>query len=133
MRNTIQPFVLRRLKVDVADDLPEKIEQERIIGMSDAQAALYKQTLAQVRKSVMSEVEKKGVSKSQIQILAALTRLRQVACDPRLMKLKNQEFTNEDSGKLEVMGSNLYLPLLPSGLNGPLKHLTFELCNLIRK
>ncbi|MEM9863850.1 MAG: DEAD/DEAH box helicase, partial [Myxococcota bacterium] len=103
LRGTIQPFVLRRLKTDVADDLPPKIEQERIVTMSDEQAALYQQTLKEVRKSVLSEVEKKGVSKSQIQILAALTRLRQVACDPRLMKLKNTDYTPQDSGKLEAL------------------------------
>ncbi len=114
LRNTIKPFVLRRLKVDVADDLPEKIEQEIVVPMEDAQAALYKQVLAEVRKSLLSEVEKKGVGKSQIQILAALTRLRQVACDPRLMKLElagkqATEFTDEDSGKLgalrEILGN----------------------------
>ncbi|MFK8004196.1 MAG: SNF2-related protein [Polyangiales bacterium] len=103
LRSTIQPFVLRRLKLDVAADLPPKIEQERIVPMSDAQSSLYKATLQEVRKSLMSEVEKKGVSKVQIQILAALTRLRQVACDPRLMKLSNQEFTNADSAKLEAL------------------------------
>ena len=109
LRNTIKPFVLRRLKSDVADDLPEKIEQEIVVPMEDAQSALYKQVLAEVRKSLMSEVEKKGVSKSQIQILAALTRLRQVACDPRLMKLElagkeaSKEFTHEDSAKLVAL------------------------------
>lgn len=103
LRNTIRPFVLRRLKSDVADDLPEKIEQEIVVPMSEDQAALYRQILQEVRKSVLSEVEKKGISKSQIQILAALTRLRQVACDPRLMKLENREFTDEDSGKLGAL------------------------------
>lgn len=103
LRKTIQPFVLRRLKVDVADDLPEKIEQEIVVPMSDDQSGLYKQILREIRKNLLSEVEKKGVSKSQIQILAALTRLRQVACDPRLMKLENSEFTHDDSGKLGAL------------------------------
>ena len=103
LRRTIQPFVLRRLKIDVADDLPPKIEQEIVVPMSDEQAALYKKILQEVRKNVLSEVEKKGIAKSQIQILAALTRLRQVACDPRLMKLETQEFTAEMSGKLGAL------------------------------
>jgi len=50
----------------------------------------------------LSEVEKKGVAKSQIQILAALTRLRQVACDPRLMKLDGA-WDQELSGKLSAL------------------------------
>lgn len=121
LRNTIQPFVLRRLKVDVAEDLPAKIEQERVVSMSDAQATLYKQTLAEVRKSVLSEVEKKGVSKSQIQILAALTRLRQVACDPRLMKLDAESFDAEDSGKLSALRE-----LLENAVSGGHRVLVFS-------
>jgi superfamily II DNA or RNA helicase len=103
LRATIKPFVMRRVKSDVAEDLPDKIEQEMIVPLAEEQQKLYKQILRQVRKSVLSEVEKQGVSKSQIQILAALTRLRQVACDPRLMKLPDTEFEAEDSGKLGAL------------------------------
>ncbi|MBW2158925.1 MAG: DEAD/DEAH box helicase [Deltaproteobacteria bacterium] len=103
LRGTIKPFVMRRLKRDVAADLPDKIEQEMIVPLAEEQSALYKQVLGQVRKSVLSEVEKKGVSKAQIQILAALTRLRQVACDPRLMKLPDTDFDADDSGKLGAL------------------------------
>ena len=103
LRATIKPFVMRRLKSDVAADLPDKIEQEMIVPLAEEQAKLYKQVLGQVRKSVLSEVEKKGVSKAQIQILAALTRLRQVACDPRLMKLPDTDFDADDSGKLGAL------------------------------
>jgi len=103
LRATIKPFIMRRLKRDVARDLPDKIEQEMIVPLAEAQAKLYKQVLGQVRKSVLSEVEKKGVSKAQIQILVALTRLRQVACDPRLMKLPDTDFGDDDSGKLGAL------------------------------
>jgi superfamily II DNA or RNA helicase len=103
LRATIKPFVMRRVKSDVAEDLPDKIEQEMIVPLAEEQAKLYKQILRQVRKSVLSEVEKQGVSKAQIQILAALTRLRQVACDPRLMKLPDTDFDADDSGKLGAL------------------------------
>ncbi len=103
LRATIKPFVMRRVKQDVAEDLPEKIEQEMIVPLAEEQAKLYKQILRQVRKSVLSEVEKQGVSRAQIQILAALTRLRQVACDPRLMKLPDTDFTASESGKLAAL------------------------------
>jgi SNF2 family DNA or RNA helicase len=103
LRATIKPFVMRRVKSDVAKDLPDKIEQEMIVPLAEEQAKLYKQVLRQVRKSVLSEVEKQGVSKAQIQILAALTRLRQVACDPRLMKLPDTDFNADDSGKLGAL------------------------------
>ncbi len=102
LRNTIKPFVLRRTKRDVAPELPEKIEQEMVVPMADEQSDLYGQILEEIRKSVLSEVEKKGVAKSQIQILAALTRLRQVACDPRLTKIDGQ-WDDETSGKLGAL------------------------------
>ena len=103
LRSTIQPFVLRRTKAEVAKDLPEKIEQEIVVPLAESQSTLYKQIVTEVRKSVLSEVQAKGIAKSQIQILAALTRLRQVACDPRLMKLEGKEFENADSGKLAAL------------------------------
>ncbi|MDH5670590.1 MAG: DEAD/DEAH box helicase [Myxococcales bacterium] len=102
LRAAIHRFVLRREKQDVAKDLPPKIEQDIVVPMADEQTKLYQQILRQVRDSVMSEVEKQGVARAQIQILAALTRLRQVACDPRLMKLEG-EWGEDTSGKLGAL------------------------------
>jgi len=121
LRATIKPFVMRRLKRDVAADLPDKIEQEMIVPLAEEQAKLYKQVLGQVRKSVLSEVEKKGVSKAQIQILAALTRLRQVACDPRLMKLPDTDFSADDSGKLGAL-----LEIVDEAVDGDHRVLVFS-------
>jgi len=102
LRTIIHPLVMRRTKTEVAPELPPKIQQEIVVAMSEPQSKLYKQMLKQVRDSLMSEVEKKGVSRSQIQILAALTRMRQVACDPRLTKLSG-EWSDETSGKLQAL------------------------------
>ena len=99
---TVRPFVKRRTKGEVEKDLPAKIEQEIIVPLAEEQNKLYRQILKQIRDSVMSEVEQKGISKSQIQILAALTRLRQVACDPRLINLPG-EWNHEESGKLNAL------------------------------
>ncbi len=66
------------------------------------QGALYQAVLKEVRAQVMGEVERQGMAKAQIQILAGLTRLRQAACDPRLLNLPRQ-FTDEDSGKLQAL------------------------------
>ena len=55
-----------------------------------------------MRAQVLGEVERVGLAKSQIQILAGLTRLRQAACDPRLLGLP-REYTDEDSGKLVAL------------------------------
>ncbi len=102
LRAAIHRFVLRRTKSEVAKDLPPKIEQDIIVPLADEQSRLYKQVLRQIRESLLSEVEKQGVAKSQIQILAALTRLRQIACDPRLMKLDGP-WNEELSGKLSAL------------------------------
>lgn len=103
LRATIHPLVLRRTKSEVAKDLPERIVVERECELVTTQRALYAQVLQQVRASVFGEIERVGVSKSQIQILAGLTRLRQAACDPRLLKLPGQKFGDEDSGKLDAL------------------------------
>jgi superfamily II DNA or RNA helicase len=99
---TVRPFVKRRTKSEVEKDLPAKIEQEIIVPLAEEQSKLYKQMTKQIRDSLLSTVEEKGIAKSQIQILAALTRLRQVACDPRLLKIPG-DFDNEESGKLNAL------------------------------
>jgi SNF2 family DNA or RNA helicase len=98
--------------------------------MADEQTKLYAQILRQVRESVMSEVEKQGLAKTKIQILAALTRLRQVACDPRLMKLEG-EWTADTSGKLGALRE-----IMQEAVAGGHRVLIFsqfvEMLNLIR-
>jgi len=86
----------------VAKDLPEKIETDQICEMTGEQGALYSAVLKEVRAQVLGDVERQGLARSQIQILAGLTRLRQAACDPRLLGLP-RDFTDEDSGKLGAL------------------------------
>jgi superfamily II DNA or RNA helicase len=102
LRATIHPFILRRTKSEVAKDLPEKIETDQFCELTGEQAALYAAVFKEVRAQVMGEVERQGMAKSHIQILAGLTRLRQAACDPRLLGLP-REFGDEDSGKLVAL------------------------------
>jgi hypothetical protein len=77
LRATIHPFILRRTKAEVAKDLPEKIETDQVCELTGGQGSLYSAVLKEVRAQVMGEVEKHGMAKAQIQILAGLTRLRQ--------------------------------------------------------
>jgi superfamily II DNA or RNA helicase len=102
LRSTIHPFILRRTKQEVAKDLPEKIETDQICDLTGDQRPMYQQVAREVRAQVLGEVERVGLAKSQIQILAGLTRLRQAACDPRLLGLP-RDFTDEDSGKLVAL------------------------------
>jgi superfamily II DNA or RNA helicase len=102
LRSVIHPFILRRTKMEVAKDLPPKLEVDKIIDLAPDQRAIYLQVLREVRAQVMGEVEKQGLAKSQLHILAGLTKLRQAACDPRLLGLP-REFSHDDSGKLSAL------------------------------
>jgi superfamily II DNA or RNA helicase len=102
LRSIIHPFILRRTKNEVAKDLPPKIEVDKIVDLVPDQRAIYLQVLREVRAQVMGEVERVGLAKSQLHILAGLTKLRQAACDPRLLGLP-REFSHEDSGKLQAV------------------------------
>ncbi len=102
LRAIIHPFILRRTKTEVAKDLPPKLEVDKIIDLAPDQKAIYLQVLREVRATVMGEVERVGLAKSQLHILAGLTKLRQAACDPRLLGLP-REFSHEDSGKLSAL------------------------------
>ncbi|WP_394850854.1 SNF2 family helicase [Pendulispora brunnea] len=102
LRATIHPFILRRTKSEVLKELPDKIETDQVCELTGEQAALYSAVLKEVRAQVMGEVERQGMAKSHIQILAGLTRLRQAACDPRLLGLP-REFGDVDSGKLVAL------------------------------
>ncbi|NLY18097.1 MAG: DEAD/DEAH box helicase [Clostridiaceae bacterium] len=78
----IRPFILRRMKKDVLRELPEKIETTLTCKMTEAQRNIYLALLSQVRREIDLAIMQQGFEKSHIQILAALTRLRQVCCHP---------------------------------------------------
>ncbi len=85
LRKRIYPFVMRRLKSEVASELPPKTEVTNFCEMNSDQLKLYQEVLAACRRQVFTEVEKKGIEKSQVSILTALLRLRQVCCHPELL------------------------------------------------
>ncbi len=77
------PFVLRRLKKDVLKDLPEKLEETRQTPMQKTQRKLYDAQVARIKDS-LKKTKDADFSRSKIEILAEITKLRQVCCDPRL-------------------------------------------------
>ncbi|WP_224243633.1 DEAD/DEAH box helicase [Hyalangium gracile] len=103
LRRRIQPFILRRLKTEVASDLPPKTESVAWCEMEPGQAALYREVLEESRRKVNESIEKVGFKRSRVSILAALMRLRQVCCDPRLLKLPPNTLL-PSSAKLERFG-----------------------------
>ncbi|MBI5509267.1 MAG: SNF2 helicase associated domain-containing protein [Deltaproteobacteria bacterium] len=85
LRARIQPLVLRRMKDEVAKELPPSIESISRCEMLPAQRALYDHIAGELRQSVQEKIEKVGIERAQLDILAALTRLRQICCDPALL------------------------------------------------
>jgi len=83
----VRPFVMRRKKEDVASELPAKTEQTLFVQFGRAQLGLYNRILKAAKNEITGRIEEVGIEKSQMTILAALTRLRQVACDPKLLGL----------------------------------------------
>jgi superfamily II DNA or RNA helicase len=96
----IKPFLLRRTKDKVASELPAKTEMVRAVELSGAQRDLYETVRLAMDKKVRTEIARKGVARSQIVILEALLKLRQVCCDPRLVKSENAKKAAAPSAKL---------------------------------
>ncbi len=82
----IKPFLLRRTKDKVATELPAKTEMVREVTLAGAQRDLYETVRLAMDRKVREAIARKGVARSQIVILDALLKLRQVCCDPRLVK-----------------------------------------------
>lgn len=96
LKKLIEPFVLRRIKKEVLTELPDKTVTVLSSQMLEEQEEIYLSYLTQAKKSAMEEIKENGIEKSQIKILALLTRLRQVCCHPSLF-IENYE---GGSGKL---------------------------------
>ncbi len=99
----IKPFILRRTKDEVATDLPEKSVLIKHVEIEGAQLDLYETVRLSMTKSVRDEIAKKGFKSSQIIILDALLKLRQVCCDPRLVKQLSKSKKVAESAKLEML------------------------------
>jgi len=93
----LRPLMLRRLKRQVAQDLPERIEERRDCELGEHQRKLYLAELRRSRDQIQKTVEQEGLAKSKIHVLAALTRLRQICCHPELVS------SDAASGKTETL------------------------------
>jgi superfamily II DNA or RNA helicase len=87
LSNRVKPFLLRRTKDEVADDLPPKTVIDEVITLTGKQAALYESVRSAMDTRVREALAQKGLAGSRITVLDALLKLRQVCCDPKLVKL----------------------------------------------
>jgi superfamily II DNA or RNA helicase len=116
----LRPFLLRRLKRDVAADLPEKIEQVSYCELGEDQRALYQEVLAAGRREMLNAAGAAGPAPGRMIVLTALLRLRQICCDARLLNL-DRAAAAPPSGKTE-----LFLELLEEALDGGHRVLVFS-------
>lgn len=98
----VRPFILRRRKEDVARELPPKTVIVRKVELSGGQRDLYETVRVAMDAVVREEVLNRGFGRSQIVILDALLKLRQVCCDPRLLRLPLAQRVKEGA-KLELL------------------------------
>ncbi|WP_167956605.1 DEAD/DEAH box helicase [Anaerosporobacter faecicola] len=93
----IQPFILRRMKKEVLSELPDKVETKYMTEMTESQRKVYAAYLANIRNDLFKDGTQ-GLEK-KIEILAALTRLRQICCHPSTF-IENYK---GGSGKLDLL------------------------------
>jgi SNF2 family DNA or RNA helicase len=98
----IRPFILRRKKEDVAQELPPKTIIIRTVELEGSQRDLYETVRAAMDSKVREEIASKGFNRSQIVILDALLKLRQVCCDPRLVQA-NAARKVKERAKLDLL------------------------------
>lgn len=110
------PFILRRLKEDVLKDLPEKLEECRYVRLGKAQQTVYDGQVLHMKEQLARQ-NPEEFNKNKIQILAELTRLRQICCDPSLCF----ENYKGETAKLEAC-----LDLLQSAMDGGHRILVFS-------
>ncbi len=97
LNKQISPFILRRKKQDVLSDLPDKIENNIYIDLSDKQKKLYAAEVLRVRREMDEIISSEGIEKARFMILQLLTKLRQLCIDPRLVF----DDYKEESSKIE--------------------------------
>ena len=118
LHRMVAPFILRRTKKEVLTDLPDKLEEIRYAGLlkGGEQQKLYNASVVKMKKELRAKTEE-DFSRSRIQILSELTRIRQICCDPQLL----MEDYHADSAKREAC-----LDLIRSAVDGEHKILLFS-------
>lgn len=102
----VKPFMLRRTKSQVVSELPPKTEIIQSIELLPEQRALYESIRMTMHERVQQEIREKGLNRSHIVILDALLKLRQVCCDPRLLKIEAARNVLE-SAKMQFLRDSL--------------------------
>ncbi len=106
----VRPFLIRRTKTQVAKDLPDRIEEDLLCEMEGEQKTLYRAELKVAQQILLKIQTKQQLAKERFHFLTSLLRLRQICCDPRLVKADS----TAPSAKLEALIEQLE-PLMEEG------------------
>lgn len=120
LRRKIHPFLLRRIKKDVAKDLPEKIQRIATCTLSPDQQMVYKQLLERSKQKISNLVMREGFNRARMQILKTLLQLRQTCCHLDLLKLPELN-SSAPSAKM-----NLFFELVEEAVDGNHRILVFS-------
>lgn len=101
LRRKVSPFILRRMKKDVLDDLPPISEIVYHCNLSDTQRELYRSYANSAREELTQLVKKEGFDRVRIHVLATLTRLKQICCHPAIFAKERPE--KGDSAKYDML------------------------------
>ncbi len=123
LHKKLRPFLLRRLKRDVAKDLPDKIQKVSFSALSAEQRKIYDALLVVFREKISKLVAAKGFDSCRMEVLAILLRLRQICCHLSLLPPEMLGETSPDSpsGKLEQ-----FFDLLDEAIDGGHRMLVFS-------
>jgi SNF2 family DNA or RNA helicase len=121
LRKKLHPFLLRRVKKDVAPDLPDKIRTVMYCELTPAQRKAYDRIREQVKTRMRNLVKEKGFEKSRFEVLADLMRLRQICCDVSLLSDNEEQPEAESSAKLDTL-----MELLAEARSGGHRMLVFS-------
>ncbi len=119
LRKKVAPFILRRMKADVLQDLPPVSEIVYHCQLSDAQQQLYRSYAESARNELVKLVERDGFDRVQIHVLATLTRLKQICCHPAIFAKEKAELG--DSSKYDML-----MELLQTLIEGKHKTVIFS-------
>ena len=100
LASRLRPFLIRRTKLQVAQDLPPRTEEEVYSKMEGIQLELYKNELKRIQKALLGLDSDEAVKKNSFAILQGLMRLRQICCHPGLIDPK---YLKEESAKMESL------------------------------
>jgi superfamily II DNA or RNA helicase len=119
LRKKASPFILRRMKSDVLEDLPPISEIVYHCQLSDVQLEFYRSYAESARDELVKLVERDGFDRVQIHVLATLTRLKQICCHPAIFAKEKAEVG--DSAKYELL-----IELLQTLIEGKHKTVIFS-------